>query len=217
MDEAKYLFVDYLQECLKYIDQHASRRKLGLFKVACCRRIWHLLTDPRSRKAIEVLERSVDGFASDEDLNAAFGGALDAYTDRIEGHIPGSSCGAYAVYACFPFDVVSDAAHAAATHLIPYVHHSDSAAWYAARNDEYLAQVHIMHDIFGNPFRALPPRPEAIAPLAEKIYQGRWELVQQLGDWLWEQGYFQESQHCVNPKDSHVKGCWVVDWLTGRS
>jgi hypothetical protein len=41
---------------LAFIRGKASERKLWLFKTACCRRIWHLLTEGRSRKTIEAVD-----------------------------------------------------------------------------------------------------------------------------------------------------------------
>jgi hypothetical protein len=78
------------------------------------------------------------------------------------------------------------------------------------------ALIPLLRDIFGNPFRPLPPRPEAITPLAEEIYAGRWELMPLLGEWLQEHGFGPAGEHCLDPGITHVKGCWVVDWLLGK-
>lgn len=43
-----------------------SDRKLRLFAVACCRQVWHLLTDERSRRAVEIGEDICEGCRSPE-------------------------------------------------------------------------------------------------------------------------------------------------------
>ena len=47
-----------------------SKRKLGLFIVACCYRVWGQMDEP-SRRAVLVLERFADGLATRIDLTAA--------------------------------------------------------------------------------------------------------------------------------------------------
>jgi hypothetical protein len=78
------------------------------------------------------------------------------------------------------------------------------------------AAANLVREILGCPFRPLQPRPEAIAPLAEQIYAGAWDMIPILGEWLQEHGYWSEGEHCLDPNIKHVKGCWVVDWVTGR-
>jgi hypothetical protein len=47
-----------------YPECRASDRTLRLFSCACCRRLGHLLSDERSRRAVEVTEQFVDGLAT---------------------------------------------------------------------------------------------------------------------------------------------------------
>jgi hypothetical protein len=48
---------------------------------ACCRRIWHLLADPRSRDALELAERFVAGEAGQQELEHADQAAWEAVDD----------------------------------------------------------------------------------------------------------------------------------------
>src|SRR4051794_34024961 len=60
MTETEWLTSTNLMPMLDYLTGKASDRKLRLFGVACCRQVWHLLEDGRSRLAVEAAEALAD-------------------------------------------------------------------------------------------------------------------------------------------------------------
>src|SRR4051794_32482210 len=66
---------------LEFLRDKASDRKLRLFAVACCRRIWPQMVDERSRQAVEVSEQYADAKVWQVELVIAEWDALSVYRD----------------------------------------------------------------------------------------------------------------------------------------
>lgn len=82
----------------------------------------------------------------------------------------------------------------------------------------------LVRDVFGNPFRpaALDPAwlTSTAVALAQGIYADRaFDRMPILADALQDAGCENEDvlKHCRDEKQVHVRGCWVIDLLLGKS
>ena len=203
-----------------------TERRDRYFSCACCRRIWHLLPDEASRTAVRVAEQYLDGLASVE--------LLDTASRAAEMH--GGSAANAAASAAFPtrelgnngIDVAAHAADAvvyADPRFIPGGADRDSAV--RAGLAERSAQADLLRDIFGNPFRPVPRvdptvltwNAGTVVQLAQAIYEDRaFDRLPILADALEEAGCSDQNilVHCRS-EGPHVRGCWVVDLLLGKT
>src|ERR1700678_1005184 len=95
MTEQEWLVCRDPVKMLDYLAEKTSDRKMRLFACACCRRIWHLLPDVRSKEAIIVAERYADGETSDEQLcDAAY--AAQSAAEAAVGTSPAAPDAAHA-------------------------------------------------------------------------------------------------------------------------
>ena len=63
---------------LRCIENADRDRDIRLFGVWCARQVEHLMTDKRSKAALDVAERHASGKATDDELAAAWAAARDA-------------------------------------------------------------------------------------------------------------------------------------------
>jgi hypothetical protein len=238
--EAEWLACTDPQRMLECLRGKVSDRKLRLYACACCRQVWDLLLDERSRTAIEVAEQYADGLTTDETLaiirnSARLARRTVKRTARLTRFSP-------------PFDAARAAETVVSTSVegaVSAVSSVASAVGHQAMpdttngdfDDAYEAIWHfkmfhvcpLLRDLFGNPFRSGAVSPSWLTPpvlaLAQAAYEERalpagtldTTRLAVLADAL-------EDTGCDNPDllghlrspGPHVRGCWAVDLVLGK-
>jgi hypothetical protein len=218
MTEAEWLACADPTSMLEFLRGKASDRKLRLFAGACCRRIWHLYQDRRGKVAVETAERYADGLATEEELREAM--RLASVADR-------KAWGGQ-------MELVAAQWAACGNKLADAAGHASSWALADDTDGERGTHASLLRCMFGNPFRPSPPLPPAalawndrlVPRLAQAIYEERkmpegtlhTGRLAVLADALLDAGCEDEAliQHCREP-GVHVRGCWAVDLILGKS
>jgi hypothetical protein len=223
----------------------ARERKLRLFAAACCRRIWHLLTDERSHRAVEVAERFADGVDHPEErelLHARAWGVIADLDDLLGCGVAASPAWKPAMYAATAAMHAAglagdghDPIGAAAGFAVLAAGHDGQAnsAFAAVEGIEREVQGVVLRDILGNPFKPPPVidpcwlqgNDGLIVKLALAVYEHRLLLsgeldparLSVLADALLDAGCTDaELLGHLRSEGPHYRGCHVVDLLTGR-
>lgn len=189
-----------------------SNRRLRLAACACCRRLDHLLYDSRSHELIEVNEQFADGETGAEQLRLAHDGAHDAIGGLREGlHRE----------AAVVVMGLREWLHVELFRAIGDVVRKELSESFVCT--ELATQCELIRCVAGNPFRpvAFSPswRSETAVALASAIYAERaFDRLPILADALEEAGcdHADVLSHCRGP-GPHVRGCWVVDGVLGKS
>ena len=206
MTEEEWLTTDYAFSLFDSVCRKSSRRKARLFAVACARRVETKLPEVRPRVALDLSERYADGLVPYSRLKD-----LSSHTDGPQ------SPGQMILDECTRLGKVQAPILIAGLACQVAVHNCmrDCAS-------EEVAQVLILRDIFGNPFRpvAFDPRwrTSDVVGLARAIYDDKaFERMPILADALMDAGCEEEQiiSHCRGD-GPHVRGCWVVDLVLGK-
>jgi hypothetical protein len=228
MTEADWLACENPAQMLKYLQGNASDRKLRLFGCGSCRRHWHLLTDNRSRAAVEMAELWADDLVTEVDLEAAESAADRATQDIVRTR----QASEYAVSECFTYAARAVGFLATVNAFgtdrsLVVASYCNMAAYHEAPErdcpeSENAALCRTIRDIFGNPFRPVSFSPEwrtstAVA-LAAQMYESRdFSAMPILADALQDAGCDNADilDHCSSASP-HVRGCWVVDLILSK-
>jgi hypothetical protein len=200
-----------IEQWLGFPRYKTSARKLRLFACACCRRVWDRFPDD-CRQRIVIGERYADDEIPFRDVErAAAPWGTGAGYDSETGGGPEVDASMLPVY--------SDPTYSALW--------ANEAAWLAKDHGaERRVQSEVLRDIVGNPFRRVRIdhcwivwNSGTLRELAQAIYTDlAFDRLPILADALEDAGCTNADilAHCRGP-GPHVRGCWVIDLLLGKS
>ncbi len=238
MTEEEWLACTDPAPMLSSLRDKAGDRLLRLFAVACCRRIWCLLADERSRHAVEVAERFADGSVDETELGSA------TLLRDFPSHTLRDAAFLTAVpqchrpsqlhrYGIFDLARLDEEAHQRieSIYLSGFRFPADVALAVARRvavdsPAEPPIQAVLLRCLLGSlPFRAVSLDPAwlswqrgLVVSMARRMYDSRvFTGMPVLADALEDAGCSNPDilGHCRSDSE-HARGCWVVDLLLGK-
>ena len=212
MTEAEWLACDEPGVMVAFARSWASDRKLRLFGCACYRGLWATLSVPEVRR--DVL-RASERYADREITKQAFKLIRKRVSFWEGARVSGEA-----------WEVAAASARDCSGESQTWVPDGEGYIMKTVRQRPEQARVHcyLFRDIFGNPFRhaTFDPawRSSTVVALAAQMYESRdFGAMPILADALQDAGCDSEDvlNHCRDAKATHVRGCWVVDLVLGKT
>jgi hypothetical protein len=228
MTEAAWLNGTDPQPMLELLRGKVSDRKLRLFAVACCRRVWHLLEDKRSRRAVETAEAYAAGKRTISQMEKQYRAASTA-AERTFQQLCSGPRNDYLVRAARAVaDAVRTYPPEAAEHIFAATQASAGLAASTAEGEQHF-QAPLLRDVVGNPFRPVTVDPVSITSTVTNLAGAAYEecalpsgeldpdrlavLADALGDAGCSSDLLLEHLRAPGP---HVRGCWVLDLILAK-
>jgi hypothetical protein len=236
MTEADWLLCNDPRVMLEFLKGRISERKLRLFVLHCCRCLGHLFVDKPYRQAVDVAERFVEGLATAAELadayrvteEAALRGSKDATAGPLwlASFMSGPPDTIASAFAEDPdaLAILASAATMEDATMVAVIQFC--IPWAKVLGLLPSTMASILRDILHPPYRSVLIKASWRAwnagitrTLAQAIYQDRvFQNLPILADALEEAGCTDADilNHCRQPGE-HVRGCWVLDALLGKS
>jgi hypothetical protein len=240
--EAEWLACTDPKPMESFLIGRVSQRKWQLLACACCRRVWHLFVDERSRQGIEAVEQFADGQINRKGLRQAGSAAYQAWWDvePRDDHEDHPRSDPHTRRACF--HAANAVVRLTGTGDGCWADGFDTAAsevrravWFApaedqrtAEADEHKAQCDLIRELIRNPFRRVTVPTACQTPqvvgLAQAAYDERQlpsghldpARLAVLADALEDAGCTDPDllAHLRGP-GPHVRGCWALSLVLG--
>ncbi len=181
--------------------QHGNHRRLRLFACACCSLRSDCLRDERWRTGIEAIESHADGIKTRGEMDDICHAASVSTGVRLFASEGSSFDAAYqSLKLVVSGELEPDPSEAHVRYRV----------------------LDLLRDIFGNPFHPITLNPSwltsTVVSIANQMYDTRdFSAMPILADALQDSSCDNETilTHCRGP-GPHVRGCFVIDLLTGR-
>jgi hypothetical protein len=216
-----------------------SRRKLEHFAIACCLRTKRVIDVPEWRQLCQLLEAGADEKLPTQQIHQAVRAANTEFRklvevfDRTTNRDDVFELGLQGI----AFRAIRNAAYVERGEAEGWNSSAAACAYHAAfhsklamidegneqKTQAAAVRASLLRDVIGNPFRPVILNPAwqttNVTAIAQAIYDERvFERMPILGDALEDAGCDNADilNHCRQPGE-HVRGCWVVDLILGKS
>jgi hypothetical protein len=224
MTEKEWLSAKEASALALHLRASKHPRKARLYGVACCRQAMQLAPEPRLLPLLDAAERFAEGELTWDDLKP-----LRRVLATIRKGL-GEPFGPDEAAICV-VKAVDRATNKPAAVAVSADEEARNAAaalarpkWVTGSKRAEKQHIAFAHDIFGNPFRPVAFdsawRTDTVLSLARVMYETRdFAAMPILADALQDVGCEHAAvlDHCRDPQAAHVRGCWVVDLVLGKS